>query len=157
MSGVFPCSLCLPAQATDNAVLQAQAHLPTQLPPATTPDVALPGDALDHIARAGVFFCGQRGDCLPVLLAVTASACFTSAAASSLAASQTERQSLLRRHYIGEEFNAFAQRVGASEFEARVKDLTMPIEFSLENMNYFIDWTKDAPFEVIRGEGECAV
>ena len=33
----------------------------------------------------------------------------------------------------------------------------MPIEFNLENMNYFIDWTKKAPFEVIRGEGECAV
>jgi hypothetical protein len=38
-----------------------------------------------------------------------------------------------------------------------VKDLTLPIEFSLENMNYFIDWTKSSPFEVIRGEGECAV
>src|SRR5579884_3109664 len=57
----------------------------------------------------------------------------------------------------GEEFNAFAERVGAGEFESRVKDLTMPIEFSLENMSYFIDWTKNAPFEVIRGEGECAV
>jgi sulfite reductase beta subunit-like hemoprotein len=57
----------------------------------------------------------------------------------------------------GEEFNAFADRVGAQEFEAQVKDLTMPIEFSLENMNYFIDWTKSSPFEVIRGEGECAV
>ncbi len=57
----------------------------------------------------------------------------------------------------GEAFNAFVDRVGAAEFEARVKDLTMPIEFSLENMNYFIDWTKNAPFEVIRGEGECAV
>ena len=57
----------------------------------------------------------------------------------------------------GEEFNAFASRVGTSEFEARVKDLSMPVEFSLENMNYFIDWTKNAPFEVIRGEGECAV
>jgi sulfite reductase beta subunit-like hemoprotein len=57
----------------------------------------------------------------------------------------------------GEEFNAFADRVGASAFEAQVKDLTMPIEFSLENMNYFVDWTKNAPFEVIRGEGECAV
>jgi hypothetical protein len=48
-------------------------------------------------------------------------------------------------------------RVGPQEFEAQVKDLTMPIEFSLENMNYFIDWTKSSPFEVIRGEGECAV
>ncbi len=57
----------------------------------------------------------------------------------------------------GEEFNAFADRVGAQEFEARVKDLSMPVEFSLENMDYFIDWTKNAPFEVIRGEGECAV
>jgi sulfite reductase beta subunit-like hemoprotein len=57
----------------------------------------------------------------------------------------------------GEEFIAFADRVGTGEFEARVKDLTMPVEFTLENMNYFIDWTKNAPFEVIRGEGECAV
>src|ERR1700733_4659114 len=57
----------------------------------------------------------------------------------------------------GEEFNAFADRVGPQEFEAQVKDLTMPIEFSLDNMNYFIDWTKNSPFEVIRGEGECAV
>jgi sulfite reductase beta subunit-like hemoprotein len=56
-----------------------------------------------------------------------------------------------------EEFNAFVDRVGTQEFEARVKDLVMPIEFNLENMNYFIDWTKGAPFEVIRGEGECAV
>jgi sulfite reductase (ferredoxin) len=57
----------------------------------------------------------------------------------------------------GEEFGAFATRVGSSEFEARVKDLTMPIDFNLENMNYFIDWTKNIPFEVVRGEGECAV
>ncbi len=57
----------------------------------------------------------------------------------------------------GEDFNAFVTRVGSAEFEARVKDLTMPIEFNIENMSYFIDWTKNAPFEVIRGEGECAV
>ena len=57
----------------------------------------------------------------------------------------------------GEEFGAFATRVGSSEFEAQVKDLTMPIEFNLDNMNFFIDWTKNAPFEVVRGEGECAV
>jgi sulfite reductase beta subunit-like hemoprotein len=57
----------------------------------------------------------------------------------------------------GEEFNAFVERIGTQEFEARVKDLTMPIEFNLENMTYFIDWTKNVPFEVIRGEGECAV
>ncbi|MDQ6777411.1 MAG: nitrite/sulfite reductase [Actinomycetota bacterium] len=57
----------------------------------------------------------------------------------------------------GEEFNAFVDRVGTAEFESRVKDLTLPVEFSLENMNYFIDWSRQAPFEVQRGEGECAV
>jgi sulfite reductase (ferredoxin) len=57
----------------------------------------------------------------------------------------------------GEEWAPFVDRVGAQEFEARVKDLTLPIEFNLENMSLFVDWTKNAPFEVIRGEGECAV
>jgi len=56
-----------------------------------------------------------------------------------------------------EAFNTFVERVGTKEFEAIVKDLTMPAEFNLENMNMFIDWTKNVPFEVIRGEGECAV
>jgi sulfite reductase (ferredoxin) len=57
----------------------------------------------------------------------------------------------------GEEFNAFAERVGTAAFEERVKDLAMPAEFNLENMNLFMDWTKNVPFEVVRGEGECAV
>ncbi len=57
----------------------------------------------------------------------------------------------------GEEFNAFVDRVGPAEFEARVKDLTMPIEFNLENMSHFVDWSRSGPFEVVRGEGECAV
>jgi len=57
----------------------------------------------------------------------------------------------------GEEFNAFAERVGTGAFEALVRDLAMPAEFSLENMNLFMDWTKSVPFEVVRGEGECAV
>jgi sulfite reductase beta subunit-like hemoprotein len=57
----------------------------------------------------------------------------------------------------GETFKAFADRVGTGEFEQRVKDLAMPVEFSLENMTMFIDWTKNVPFEVQRGEGECAV
>jgi sulfite reductase beta subunit-like hemoprotein len=57
----------------------------------------------------------------------------------------------------GEAFHAFVDRVGTPEFEARVKDLTLPIEFGLETMNFFIDWTKNSPFEVQRGEGECAV
>jgi sulfite reductase beta subunit-like hemoprotein len=57
----------------------------------------------------------------------------------------------------GEPFRAFVDRVGTQEFEQRVKDLTMPIEFNLENMNQFIDWNRETPFEVQRGEGECAV
>jgi sulfite reductase beta subunit-like hemoprotein len=57
----------------------------------------------------------------------------------------------------GETFHRFATRVGASAFEARVKDLTMPIEFNLENMSYFTDFNRTGPFEVQRGEGECAV
>jgi sulfite reductase beta subunit-like hemoprotein len=67
------------------------------------------------------------------------------------------------RHYQdnredGEEFNAFVGRVGTTEFEELVKgDLALPPEFSLESMTQFIDWNRDAPFEVIRGEGECAV
>jgi sulfite reductase beta subunit-like hemoprotein len=56
-----------------------------------------------------------------------------------------------------ETFRAFVDRVGATEFETRVKDLTMPVEFNLENMNQFIDFNRDVPFEVQRGEGECAV
>ena len=44
-----------------------------------------------------------------------------------------------------------------SAFEAEVKDLTLPIEFNLENMNHFIDFNREVPFQVQRGEGECAV
>jgi sulfite reductase beta subunit-like hemoprotein len=57
----------------------------------------------------------------------------------------------------GEQFNAFADRVGSKRFEDEAQDLAMPIEFSLETMNHFIDWQRNAPFQVIRGEGECAV
>ena len=56
-----------------------------------------------------------------------------------------------------EPFRAFVDRVGVAEFELCVKDLTMPIDFNLENMSYFVDWNREAPFEVQRGEGECAV
>jgi sulfite reductase beta subunit-like hemoprotein len=66
------------------------------------------------------------------------------------------------RHYerersAGEEFNAFVQRVGTDRFESIVKDLALPPDFSLETMTQFIDWSRAEPFEVIRGEGECAV
>lgn len=57
----------------------------------------------------------------------------------------------------GETFREFAERVGTAEFEAKAKDLTLPIEFNLENMNMFIDWNRSDPYEVQRGEGECAV
>jgi sulfite reductase (ferredoxin) len=57
----------------------------------------------------------------------------------------------------GELFNAFAERVGAKAFEDEVRDLAMPIEFGLETMNHFMDWSKNVPFQVVRGEGECAV
>jgi sulfite reductase beta subunit-like hemoprotein len=57
----------------------------------------------------------------------------------------------------GELFRDYAARVGTKTFEDAVKDLTLPIEFSLETMNHFIDWSRNVPFQVIRGEGECAV
>ena len=57
----------------------------------------------------------------------------------------------------GEEFNAFAERVGAEPFEAAVKELTLPAEFSLETMQQFIDWNRSSPYKVERGEGECAI
>jgi sulfite reductase beta subunit-like hemoprotein len=66
------------------------------------------------------------------------------------------------RHYESnrsddEAWGAFAERVGTPELEALVKDLSMPVDFGLETMNTFIDWNRNVPFEVIRGEGECAV
>jgi sulfite reductase (ferredoxin) len=57
----------------------------------------------------------------------------------------------------GEEWNDFAERVGTAELESLVKDLSMPVDFGLETMNTFIDWNRNVPFEVVRGEGECAV
>ena len=57
----------------------------------------------------------------------------------------------------GEEFNAFAERVGAAEFEAIAKPLSLPVEFNLENLQQFVDWNRSVPYQVIRGEGECAV
>jgi sulfite reductase beta subunit-like hemoprotein len=66
------------------------------------------------------------------------------------------------RHYEaerneGEEFNDFAERTGAEPFEALIKDLTLPAEFSLETMQQFIDWNRSSPYKVERGEGECAI
>jgi sulfite reductase beta subunit-like hemoprotein len=57
----------------------------------------------------------------------------------------------------GEEFNAFVERVGTERFEAEIEDLTLPAEFSLETMQQFIDWSRQSPYKVERGEGECAI
>ncbi len=67
-----------------------------------------------------------------------------------LAHSQRERRD-------GEEFNAFVARIGTASFEELVKDLSLPPHFALETMSQFIDWNRNEPFQVIRGEGECAV
>src|SRR5690606_26703440 len=56
-----------------------------------------------------------------------------------------------------EGFEAYALRVGNERFEAEVRDLALPPEFSLETMQEFIDWNRTSPYEVIRGEGECAL
>jgi sulfite reductase beta subunit-like hemoprotein len=66
------------------------------------------------------------------------------------------------RHYEanrndGEVFNAFVERVGADQFEGLVKDLSMPVEFGPEHITHFIDWSRKELYEVVRGEGECAV
>ncbi|MDQ3739828.1 MAG: nitrite/sulfite reductase [Actinomycetota bacterium] len=57
----------------------------------------------------------------------------------------------------GETFNQYVERIGETRFTDEVKDLALPVEFSVETMNTFIDWSKNVPFQVIRGEGECAV
>jgi sulfite reductase beta subunit-like hemoprotein len=57
----------------------------------------------------------------------------------------------------GELFREYARRVGTPRFEAEDTDLTLPIEFGLDTMNHFIDWSRNVPYQVIRGEGECAV
>ncbi|HET8672784.1 MAG TPA: hypothetical protein VFL87_04050, partial [Thermoleophilaceae bacterium] len=62
-----------------------------------------------------------------------------------------------REREDGEEFNSFVARVGNERFESEVKELTLPVEFSLETMGHFIDWNRHEPYKVVRGEGECAV
>ncbi len=56
-----------------------------------------------------------------------------------------------------EEFNPWVARQEKGYFEALVKDLALPLEFSLETMSHFIDWNRSEPYRVVRGEGECAV
>ena len=56
-----------------------------------------------------------------------------------------------------ETFNDFVERIGDDELVGAVKDLGVPIDFSIENLNHFIDWERKDPYKVERGEGECAV
>ncbi len=56
-----------------------------------------------------------------------------------------------------ERFDHFAERVGNARFESEVSDLVLPPEFSLETMTEFIDWNRQDPYKVERGEGECAI
>ena len=62
-----------------------------------------------------------------------------------------------RERVEGEEFNAFVDRIGTASFEQLVADLALPPDFALETMSQFIDWNRNEPFAVVRGEGECAV
>jgi len=57
----------------------------------------------------------------------------------------------------GEPFNDFVERVGTARMEEAVKPLTMPADFSLDTMQEFIDWSRSDPYQVERGEGECAI
>ncbi|MFL5841928.1 MAG: nitrite/sulfite reductase [Thermoleophilaceae bacterium] len=57
----------------------------------------------------------------------------------------------------GEAFDAYVDRVGTERFETEVKGIALPVEFNLENLQHFIDWSRSEPYQVIRGEGECAV
>ena len=57
----------------------------------------------------------------------------------------------------GEEFNDYFDRAGKARFEEAVRDLTIPGEFSEDNREMFIDWTKYELYVLERGEGECAV
>jgi sulfite reductase beta subunit-like hemoprotein len=57
----------------------------------------------------------------------------------------------------GEPFNAFVDRVGVVPFAEAAKELSLPVEFNLDNLQHFIDWNRTDPYKVERGEGECAV
>ena len=57
----------------------------------------------------------------------------------------------------GEPFGDYFERVGTERFEEAAKGIALPVEFNLENLEHFIDWSRSEPYKVIRGEGECAV
>ncbi len=51
----------------------------------------------------------------------------------------------------GEEFNAFAARVGTAAFEQAVADLALPVEYGPGTVDEFIDWNRTEEFKVTRG------
>ncbi len=51
----------------------------------------------------------------------------------------------------GEEFNAFAARVGIPAFEDQVRDLALPVEYGPGTIDEFIDWSRTEEFAVTRG------
>ena len=57
----------------------------------------------------------------------------------------------------GEDFNAFVDRVGPEPLEQAAQDLTLPPEFTPDNLPFFIDWSRTDIYVLERGEGECAV
>jgi sulfite reductase beta subunit-like hemoprotein len=62
-----------------------------------------------------------------------------------------------RERNEGEAFNDYVDRVGTEPFVVEAKDLSLPVDFNLETIQHFIDWSRHEPYEVVRGEGECAV
>ncbi len=63
----------------------------------------------------------------------------------------------LEQRRDGEPFAEFARRVGTGAFESNVKDLTLPVRFSEQSVDMFIDWSRRDPFVVERQAGECAM
>ena len=63
----------------------------------------------------------------------------------------------LEKRDEGESFNEFVDRTGFDQFEELISDLKLPVEFSADNLLFFIDWNRSEPYKVERGEGECAI
>jgi len=62
-----------------------------------------------------------------------------------------------RERQDGEEFNDTADRLGSQPYEAAIRDLTVAPDFSVQTIEEFMDWERDALYILERGEGECAV
>jgi sulfite reductase beta subunit-like hemoprotein len=51
-----------------------------------------------------------------------------------------------------EAFPAFVDRVGTGVFEAAVADLALPVEYSPDTVDQFIDWNRTEEFAIARGK-----